>query len=136
MRAESLDHLVLTVADIEASAAWYTQVLGMTHVTFAGGRHALQFGHQKINLHQVGDTIEPRARAPLAGSADLCFVVSGRAEAVLVHLEEFGVPVELGPVQREGARGEMTSVYVRDPDENLVELSVYHRLHGAAALRT
>jgi catechol 2,3-dioxygenase-like lactoylglutathione lyase family enzyme len=125
MKARALDHLVLTCRDVEATVAWYHRVLGMEPVTFGEGRRALQLGHAKLNLHQAGAELQPHAAAPTPGSADLCFVVEGRIEAVAAHLDELGVPIELGPVDRTGARGEMRSVYVRDPDGNLVELAVY-----------
>ena len=125
MKAHALDHLVLTCRDVEATIAWYERVLGLEPITFGEGRRALRLRHGKLNLHQAGEELEPHAAAPTPGSADLCFVVDGRIEAVALHLEELGVPVELGPVDRTGARGEMRSVYVRDPDANLVELSVY-----------
>lgn len=125
MKAYALDHLVLTCDDVEATIAWYHRVLGLEPITFGDGRRALRLRHTKLHLHQAGQELEPHAAAPTPGSADLCFVVDGRIEAVALHLEELGVPVELGPVERTGARGEMRSVYVRDPDANLVELSVY-----------
>jgi catechol 2,3-dioxygenase-like lactoylglutathione lyase family enzyme len=125
VKARALDHLVLTCRDVEATVAWYERVLGMEPIVFGEGRRALRFGHHKLNLHQAGEELSPHAAAPTPGSADLCFVVEGRIEAVALHLEELGVPIELGPVDRTGARGEMCSVYVRDPDENLVELAVY-----------
>lgn len=121
----ALDHLVLTVADLDATCAFYQRVLGMTAVTFAGGRRALAFGGQKINLHQAGAEFEPKAARPTPGSADLCLLVSGPIDAVLGHLEACGVAVEEGPVPRTGARGPITSVYLRDPDGNLIEVATY-----------
>jgi catechol 2,3-dioxygenase-like lactoylglutathione lyase family enzyme len=123
MKIDSLDHLVLTVADIEASVTFYTAVLGMEVVTFAGGRKALSFGTQKINLHQHGKEFEPKACAPMPGSADLCFITSVPLSEVASHLGTYGVPVVEGPVQRTGATGPILSVYVRDPDLNLIEIS-------------
>lgn len=121
-----LDHLVLTVADVEATCAFYARVLGMRVETFGGGRKALRFGAQKINLHAAGHEIEPHAARPLPGSADLCLLLDGTTvEEALAHLAVCGVPVELGPVRRTGARGPVTSVYLRDPDGNLLELSAY-----------
>jgi len=125
LAVEALDHLVLTVADIDATCAFYERVLGMTAVTFAGGRRALAFGGQKINLHQAGAEFEPKAARPTPGSADLCLLVSGPIEAVVGHLDAEGVAVEEGPVARTGARGPITSVYVRDPDGNLIKVSTY-----------
>jgi catechol 2,3-dioxygenase-like lactoylglutathione lyase family enzyme len=111
----SLDHLVLTVSDLAASVAFYER-LGMEHVVFGGGRHALAFGQQKLNLHLAGAEVKPNARVATPGSADLCFLVDDLALG--------GLDVELGPVERQGATGTLRSVYTRDPDGNLVELSV------------
>ena len=123
MKIDSLDHLVLTVADIEASVAFYTKVLGMEVVIFAGGRKALSFGTQKINLHQHGKEFEPKADAPTPGSADLCFITSVPLAEVAGHFAACGVAVVEGPVQRTGAIGAILSLYVRDPDQNLIEVS-------------
>lgn len=122
MRLHSLDHLVLTVADLDATIAFYTNVLGMEHQSFEG-RHALRFGEQKINLHQRGHEFEPKAEHPTPGSADLCFLTETPLEQVLAELEALDVPVEEGPVERTGARAKLRSVYVRDPDRNLIEIS-------------
>ena len=123
LRVRALDHLVLTVTDIEATVAFY-EALGMTRVRFGEGRVALAFGGQKINLHQAGAEIAPHAAHPRPGSADLCFLVEGDVAGLSAHLAEAGLSVELGPVPRTGAQGPLTSVYLRDPDGNLVELSV------------
>lgn len=123
LRVRALDHLVLTVADIEATVAFY-EALGMTRVRFGEGRVALAFGGQKINLHPAGAEIAPHAAHPRPGSADLCFLVEGDGADLSAHLAEAGLSVELGPVPRTGAQGPLTSVYLRDPDGNLVELSV------------
>jgi catechol 2,3-dioxygenase-like lactoylglutathione lyase family enzyme len=120
-----LDHLVLTVADIEASIAFYVRVLGMRPVTFAGGRRALAFGTSKINLHRAGRELLPHAARPTPGSADLCLVTPHPQSRILRHLAAHGVPVEAGPVPRTGALGPFTSTYLRDPDGNLVEISTY-----------
>lgn len=120
-----LDHWVLTVQSLENTIDWYTRVLGMGVVTFGDNRKALTFGEQKINLHLLGHEFEPKARQPTSGSADLCFVINGTLEATLQHLTQSGVTVEEGPVPRTGALGPIQSVYVRDPDGNLIELSVY-----------
>ena len=125
MQIERLDHLVLTVADVDATIAFYTQALGMAAVTFAGGRRALQFGSQKINLHPAAQPIIPHARQPTSGSADLCFIATTPLSEVIDHLARQGVAIELGPVPRTGAMGLSTSVYVRDPDGNLIEVSHY-----------
>jgi catechol 2,3-dioxygenase-like lactoylglutathione lyase family enzyme len=122
VRIRSLDHLVLTVADVEATVAFYER-LGMRRETFGGNRVALRFGEQKLNLHLAGAEIEPHARRPTAGSADLCFLVDGRVEDVASELTAAGISIELGPVERTGAQGAIRSVYLRDPDGNLVELS-------------
>ena len=123
LAVEALDHLVLTVADIDVTCAFYERVLGMTPVTFADGRRALAFGNQKINLHQAGAEFEPKAARPTPGSADLCLLVSGPIDAVVDHLVAERVAVEEGPVARTGARGPITSVYLRDPDGNLIEVA-------------
>jgi catechol 2,3-dioxygenase-like lactoylglutathione lyase family enzyme len=120
-----LDHIVLTVADIELSCRFYERVMGMQVVTFAGGRKALAFGEQKINLHQRGKEFEPKAHAPTPGSADLCFITATPVTDVLVHLKACGVAVLEGPVARTGAVGPITSVYFRDPDHNLIEVANY-----------
>lgn len=123
MKIESLDHLVLTVRDIDTTVAFYTTVLGMEAVTFGEGRQALRFGEQKLNLHEVGKELEPRAQVPQPGSADLCFLTHTPLEEVIAKLERYGVAIELGPVLRTGATGPLRSVYLRDPDGNLIELS-------------
>lgn len=125
MRLRRLDHLVLTVADLEATIDFYTRVLGMTVRAFEGGRLALRFGDQKINLHEAGNEFQPNARRAVPGSADLCFVVEQALADWLEHLRDLGVPVIEGPVRRTGALGPMTSIYLRDPDGNLVELASY-----------
>lgn len=125
MKIDSLDHLVLTVKDIQATCAFYTQVLGMDISTFGGGRKALSFGSQKINLHLYGNEFEPKANKPTPGSADVCFITSVPIPKVVSHLASCGVTVLEGPVQKTGARGPMVSVYFRDPDMNLVEVSNY-----------
>ena len=121
---DHLDHLVLTVADIDATVAFYTSALGMELVTF-GNRKALRFGEQKINLHQVGKEFEPKAQRPTPGSGDLCFITTAPLDEVISHLHASNYPIELGPVARDGARGEMLSIYIRDPDLNLIEISNY-----------
>ena len=125
MHIDGLDHLVLTVRDLQATIAFYTRVLGMEEVTFGGGRRALTFGTQKINLHEAGRELEPKAAVPTPGSADLCFITTASPSAVLAHLQGCDVEVVEGPVKRTGARGPITSVYCRDPDGNLLEISSY-----------
>jgi len=122
VRIRSLDHLVLTVADIEATVAFYER-LGLRREVFGGRRVALSFGEQKINLHAAGGEIMPHAQLPTPGSADLCFLVDGRIEDVAAELAAAGIEVEIGPVDRTGAQGPLRSLYLRDPDANLVELS-------------
>jgi catechol 2,3-dioxygenase-like lactoylglutathione lyase family enzyme len=122
---DRIDHLVLTVADIDQTVDFYVRVLGMEPVTFGGGRRALRFGCHKLNLHQAGRELEPKARRPTPGSADLCLVTTTPLDRVVDHLRTQGVPVEEGPVARTGATGPIASVYFRDPDGNLVEVSTY-----------
>ena len=125
MQVDRLDHIVLTVGDVAATCAFYECVLGMQVVTFAGGRKALSFGHQKINLHQAGREFEPKAHAPTPGSADICLITSTPLQEVIAHLAACKVDILEGPVQRTGAMGPITSVYFRDPDGNLIEVSNY-----------
>ena len=122
MQIRSLDHIVLTCADPEATVAFYERV-GMQREEFGGGRLALRFGDQKINLHQAGAEVQPHAATPLPGTGDLCLIVDGSIEAVVEHLGEVGIAIEEGPVDRTGAVGPLRSVYVRDPDGNLVEFA-------------
>lgn len=124
MKITGLDHLVLTVASIERTCAYYERVFGMRREIFAGGRSALTFANQKINLHEAGAEFEPKARHPAPGSADLCFIVDDVA-AAQSRLESQAVEVIEGPVPRTGARGPILSIYCRDPDGNLIELSQY-----------
>ena len=123
MRIEVLDHLVLTVADIGRTRDFYERVLGMDPVVFGEGRHALAFGAQKINLHEAGREFEPKAAAPIPGSADLCFLTDSSVAEVVEHLEANSVEIIEGPVRRTGATGPIISVYFRDPDGNLLEVS-------------
>ncbi len=122
---ERLDHLVLTVVDIARTVDFYQRVLGMRHETFGQGRSALVFGQQKFNLHQVGREFEPKAARPTPGSIDLCLISQWSIDKVLQHLAAQGVAVEEGPVARTGALGPIESVYFRDPDGNLIEVSRY-----------
>ncbi len=129
MKITHVDHFVLTVASISRTCEFYGRVLNMRAETFAAGRTALHFGDQKINLHEAGREFDPRAKVPTPGSADFCLISAEPIEAVVKHLASLGVPIELGPVERTGARsaalGPMTPVYIRDPDGNLVEISAY-----------
>ena len=123
---DRLDHFVLTVANVEATCAFYEKTLGMTPVTFGAGRRALTFGRQKINLHQAGRELEPRARVPTPGSGDVCFITSTPLDEVQAHLEAHGIELlEGGQTPRTGATGSINSLYFRDPDGNLVEVSRY-----------
>ncbi len=125
MKIDRIDHIVLTVRDIEATCAFYTRVLGMTVTTFGAGRKALVFGGQKINLHQAGREFEPKAHAPTPGSADFCLISAIPLPDVIAHLAGCKVAIVDGPVAKTGARGAIRSVYFRDPDLNLVEVSTY-----------
>lgn len=125
MNVEAIDHLVLTVKDIDATCSFYARVLGMTVTTLHGTRKALSFGVQKINLHPYGKEFDPKAKAPTPGSADLCFITSVPIRDVITHLASCGVNLLEGPVHRTGAKGPMVSVYFRDPDGNLIEISNY-----------
>lgn len=120
-----IDHLVLTVAELGRSAAFYSRVLGMSLIRFGDGRHALTFGRCKINLHVAGAEHAPHAARPLPGSADLCFVTDDSVDRIMRHLASCGVAIEMGPVRRTGALGPMVSCYFRDPDGNLLEISTY-----------
>ncbi|MGI9521905.1 MAG: VOC family protein [Hyphomicrobiaceae bacterium] len=125
MRIAGLDHFVMTVASIAATRKFYCDVLGMEDIVFGSQeRRALGFANCKINLHEVGHEFSPRARHAVAGSADICLIVDD-LEAALTRLAAFGVPVELGPVPRTGANGSINSIYIRDPDDNLIELGQY-----------
>lgn len=125
MNIDSLDHLVLTVRSLKTTTAFYSRVMGMAVVTFGEGRVALRFGQQKINLHEYGKELEPKAQNPLPGSADLCFVTQQPVAAIVDHLNACGVAVLERPVLRTGAVGQIVSVYFRDPDGNLIEVSNY-----------
>jgi catechol 2,3-dioxygenase-like lactoylglutathione lyase family enzyme len=125
MKISKIDHLVLTVKDIEASCVFYTTVLGMEEISFEAGRKAVAFGDHKINFHQVGKELEPKALRPTPGSGDLCFTTAEPLPEVIVHLQNMGIEIIEGPVKRTGATGSMTSVYIRDPDQNLIEVATY-----------
>lgn len=120
---KSLDHLVLTAKDIAKTVEFYTLVLGMQKEIFKQNRVALKFGSQKINLHQLGAEFEPKAYNVKEGSADLCFITQTSVTDFKVHIESLGVKVIEGPIKRTGAMGEINSIYVRDPDGNLIEIS-------------
>lgn len=125
MKIESLDHLVLTVKSIPNTCDFYTRILGMEVTRFGKNRTALRFGKQKINLQEQGKESTHVASRPTPGSADLCFVTATLVPDIVRHLSDCGVAVEEGPVPRDGALGAMQSVYFRDPDLNLIEVSRY-----------
>ncbi|NQW09312.1 MAG: VOC family protein [Alphaproteobacteria bacterium] len=123
MIIDGLDHLVLTVRDLDATVAFYTGWLGMAVVTFRGGRKALAFGEQKINLHVAGQEFEPKADRPVPGSGDLCFLTATPVVDVMARAETLGIAIIEGPAEKAGALGPIRSVYARDPDGNLIEVS-------------
>ena len=125
MKISHLDHLVLTVADIKTTCQFYQSALNFEVISFGDNRKALQFGSQKINLHQVGKEFEPKAYHPTVGSADLCFIAETPLEEVIKHLQQLNIKIVEGPIQRTGAVGKIVSVYLRDPDQNLIEISNY-----------
>jgi catechol 2,3-dioxygenase-like lactoylglutathione lyase family enzyme len=130
MEIDRLDHLVLTVQNIEVTCDFYSRVLGMKVVTFGNNRKALQFGRQKINLHERGKEFDPKAANPTPGSGDLCFITEVPLPRVVEHIRSCGVEILEGPVRRTGAVGPIESIYLRDPDGNLTEVSNY--LDGGA----
>jgi len=125
MQIDRIDHVVLTVFDLERTCDFYAKVLGMKVVTFGEGRTALEFGRQKLNLHLFGKEFEPKALKPAPGSIDLCFITQTPLAEVEAHVRAQGVKIVQGPVPKTGATGPMSSIYVRDPDGNLVEISNY-----------
>ncbi len=125
MLIDRIDHFVLTVRDVDATCAFYARALGMTPEVFGEGRTALKFGRQKINLHVAGKELEPKARNPVPGGGDFCLITKTPMADVVKHLQAVGVEIELMPSPRTGAMGPINSVYFRDPDQNLVEVSVY-----------
>jgi catechol 2,3-dioxygenase-like lactoylglutathione lyase family enzyme len=131
MVIDRIDHIVITAFDVERTLDFYAKVMGMEPITFAGGRRGLAFGKQKINLHQSGREYEPKALKPTPGSMDLCFITETPLEDVMARLKEHGVVIAQGPVEKTGALGPMMSVYFRDPDGNLIEVSNYGE-HRAA----
>ncbi|XPV68597.1 MAG: VOC family protein [Halarcobacter sp.] len=124
-KVKTIDHLVLTVKDIDETVAFYTAVLGMKKEVFKENRVALKFGHQKINLHKLGSEFEPKATNVKEGSADLCFISDVSVVEFKKHIESFSIEVIEGPVKRTGALGQINSIYLRDPDGNLIEISNY-----------
>ncbi|HET9652863.1 MAG TPA: VOC family protein [Usitatibacter sp.] len=130
---DRIDHFVVTAWDIDRTIDFYQRVLGMQPVTFAGGRRGLAFGRQKINLHQAGREFEPKALKPAPGTVDVCFIAATPLAEVVEHLKACGVAIVEGPVPKTGALGPMQSVYIRDPDGNLVEISNYQDMYEKAA---
>jgi catechol 2,3-dioxygenase-like lactoylglutathione lyase family enzyme len=122
---DRIDHIVVTAWDVDRTLDFYQRVLGMTPITFAGGRRGLAFGNQKINLHQAGREYEPKALKPAPGTVDLCFIAQTPLAEVIEHIKSCSVTIVEGPVAKTGALGPMQSVYIRDPDGNLVEISNY-----------
>jgi len=125
MNIDRIDHIVMTVRSVDATCAFYERVLGMQPVTFAGGRRALAFGRQKINLHQAGREFEPKAQLAAPGTLDLCLITTTPLAKVVDHLARCDVTIIEGPVAKTGATGPLRSVYFRDPDQNLIEVSNY-----------
>jgi catechol 2,3-dioxygenase-like lactoylglutathione lyase family enzyme len=123
IRVEAIDHVVLTVRDLSVMVDFYELVLGMEPIAFAGGRRALRFGDQKINLHEVGSEHLPNARNADSGTADLCLLTSIPLDDVAARLGALGVEIEEGPAAADGALGELRSIWLRDPDGNLIELA-------------
>ena len=126
MEVNRLDHLVLTVSNIVKTVSFYEKVLGMKRIEFGEGRLALIFGNQKINLHQLGNEFEPKAGNVRSGSADLCFILNTSLDEAKAHIEDCGVEIIDGPIKRTGATGGIASLYFRDPDKNLIEVSNYN----------
>ncbi len=125
MRVTAIDHIVLTVRDLEATAKFYESVMGMSREEFGQGRLALKFGNQKINLHEYGKEFEPKAGRPTSGSEDLCFITDTNLDEAMSHVADQGVEIIEGPIKRTGARGAILSFYFRDPDGNLIEVANY-----------
>ena len=123
MKISSLDHLVLTISDIENTCRFYQTVLGMDVITFGEGRKALKFGNQKFKLHQVGKEFEPKANRPTPGAIDLCLLTNTALDIVIEELNSHNITIEEGPILRTGATHKLNSVYIRDPDQNLIEIA-------------
>jgi catechol 2,3-dioxygenase-like lactoylglutathione lyase family enzyme len=123
VKVDRIDHVVLTVADVDRTIAFYERALGMRAVAFGEGRRALAFGDQKLNLHQAGREFAPHAATPAPGGVDICFTTTTPLDEVVAHLRAQGVAIESGPVAKTGARAALRSIYLRDPDGNLVEIA-------------
>lgn len=123
MQIDSIDHIVLTVKDIEKSVAFYTSVFGMQMRMFGEERVALFFGKQKINLHKVGEELLPHAQHPTSGSTDICLLTNTLLKEAMQEVSKHNIPIEEGPLQRSGAQGDILSFYIRDPDGNLIEIA-------------
>tara|TARA_R110000803_G_scaffold187712_1_gene250062 strand:- start:83 stop:466 length:384 start_codon:yes stop_codon:yes gene_type:complete len=125
MQIDRIDHFVLTVRDIDATCDFYAIALGMERIDFGAGRTALKFGQQKINLHRAGHELEPKSAKPTPGSGDFCLITKTPINDVVAHLKSVGIVIEYLPSPRTGAIGPIMSVYFRDPDDNLIEVSTY-----------
>ena len=123
MEISKLDHIVLTVKDINKTISFYSSVLGMKTIVFGQGRVALKYGAQKINLHEFGNELEPKANKPTPGSSDLCFITNTPLNEAMAHVRSEGIEIIEGPVERTGANGSIRSFYFRDPDQNLIEVA-------------
>jgi len=123
MNIKQLDHMVLTVASIEASCRFYHDILGMEIIQFGAGRKALKFGQQKFNLHQAGNEFKPRAKYPTPGASDFCLISDTPLKLIMSELNQHNIAIEEGPVSRTGATGKLHSIYIRDPDNNLIEIA-------------
>ena len=132
IKIAGIDHVVLTVASIEQTCVFYQRALGMSVETFGGGRVALTFGNQKFNLHEAGKEFEPKARTPRPGSADFCLIADTPLDEVVAHLTAQDIEIESGPVDRTGAVGPIRSIYLRDPDGNLLEIANYDAVTSTA----
>jgi len=125
IKIESLDHFVLTVKSIEKSLKFYCHVLGMQEINFGENRKAVAFGKQKINFHESRTEFEPKAAKPTPGSANLCFIATLSIKEIILWFKEQNIPLVEGPVERTGAKGKILSIYIRDPDNNLIKISNY-----------
>jgi len=125
IQINNLDHIVLTVANIETTVEFYTNILGMKKEVFGSNRIALKFGNQKINLHKAEKEFKPKAQNPVPGSSDLCFITNTKLDDFEIHLSKNNIHIIEGPVKRTGANGKISSIYFRDPDKNLIEVSNY-----------